>query len=212
MKVRFYFDFISPYSYLASALLEREPLEAEVELRPVVFGTILSKLGVKGPGEIPARRAQGLADVLLLAAQYGIPLEGPPAHPFNSLYALRSVAAVEPPALRLALMHAYFRAAWAEGKNLEDPAVLRTELERLGIAQDPEVAATSPRERASVRASTAELLGLGGWGVPAFVAEELLFFGHDRLPLLRAFLRGDVRLDRRKLDALLARPQPGRIT
>jgi 2-hydroxychromene-2-carboxylate isomerase len=214
VSVAFYFDFISPYSFLASQLIARRPELGTLNfaMRPVVFGTVLSKLGVKGPGEIPARRRAGLADVLLLASHYGISLEGPPTHPFNSIYALRSVCAVREEAVRLRLSLAYFEAAWIHGRSLDDVAVLTSILRELGIEQDPEEAATSGENRRLLKDYTAELLALGGWGVPTFMHGGHLFFGHDRLELLRAHVEGRAVLDDAKLDAMLARPQPGRIT
>jgi 2-hydroxychromene-2-carboxylate isomerase len=217
VRARFYFDFISPYSYLATALIARraEFNSIELEMRPVVFGSVLSKLGAKGPGEIPARRKAGLADVLMLADLYGIPLAGPPVHPFNSIYALRSVCAVVDEHERRTLARAYFEKTWAEGESLEDLDVLRGVLAELGIAQDPEEAATSSDNRRMLKLYTEELLAFGGWGVPTFVVGEgedrKLFFGHDRLELLTAVLQGRARLDETKLAELLARPQPGRI-
>ncbi len=212
--VLFYFDFISPYSYLASQLIARRPeLEAiDFAHRPVVFGSMLSRLGAIGPGEIPSRRRLGLADALLMAAHHGIPLEGPPTHPFNSIYALRSVCAVEQEEDRRRLMQVYFRAAWAEGENLEDPAVLARCLAEVGIDQDPETVATDRRWRAALKDNTKDALARGAWGVPTFIAGDLLFFGHDRLDLLSAYLAGEVTLDRAQLERMLARPRPGRIT
>lgn len=213
VTVGFYFDFISPYSYLASQLIRRpEHADLDLDYRPVVFGTMLSKLDVKGPGEIPSRRRYGLQDVLLLCQLHGIPMEGPPTHPFNPIYALRSVCAVEDRALRGRLASRYFEAAWAEGRDLADLAVLEACLAELGIDQDPEAAATDRAMRAALKANTARLLELGSHGVPTFVADEVVFFGHDRLPLLHAFLEGRVRIDEGQLEALLARPQPGRVT
>jgi len=213
VKVRFFFDFLSPYSYLASALLARSPEYGNIALdyRPVVFGSILGKLGTKGPGEIPARRKHGLADLLMLAQHHGIPLIGPPAHPFNSIYALRSVSAVADPVKQAALVHSYFRAAWAEGKSLEDLGVLKQCLNDVGIEQDPEAAATTRESREALKKNLNELLELGGWGVPTFMVEDVMFFGHDRLPLLRAYLDQKTTLDRPLLADMLSRPQPGRI-
>ena len=54
-------------------------------------------------------------------------------------------------------------------------------------------------------------MAAGAWGVPTFVAEGQVFFGHDRLPLLRAFLTGQATYDPERLERMLARPQPGRI-
>lgn len=171
----------------------------------------MSKLGRTPPGEIPSRRRIVLADVLLLARRYGVPLEGPPAHPFNSLWALRSVQALGDCGQRRALAERYFRAAWAEGRRLDDPAVLRACLAELGVDQDPELVATTAEQRRALKANTQELLDLGGFGVPTFVTGDLLFFGHDRLSLLADYAEGSLELDRAKLEAMLARPQPGRV-
>lgn len=212
MPVLFHFDFISPYSYVASQLLARpEHAHLELEYTPVVFGTMLSKLGVPGPGEIPARRRAGLQDVLLLCQHYDIDLKGPPTHPFNSLYALRSVCGARPED-RARLTTAYFQAAWGEGRALDDPAVLRDVLARLGVDQDPEAAASDRDNRATLKRNTKALLDAGAWGVPTFLVDDLLFFGHDRIALLEAYLAGG--LDRRTeaLEEMLTRPQPGRIT
>jgi 2-hydroxychromene-2-carboxylate isomerase len=215
-SVRFYFDFISPYSYLASCLIEKRPELREIafEYRPVVFGSILSKLGTTGPGEVPSKRRGGLTDVLLLASAYGVALEGPPSHPFNSIYALRSVCAVSDEAVRGRLMQRYFRAAWAEGKSLEDMSVLRACLRDAGVEdQDPDAASSAAENRRMLKAYTAELIEAGGFGVPTFITDGLCFWGHDRLELLRTYLNGQVHWDGgAKLAELLARPQPGRIT
>jgi 2-hydroxychromene-2-carboxylate isomerase len=204
----FYFDFISPYSYLASQRIAREAAFSNLvfDYRPVVFGTILSRRGVLGPGEIPSRRSAMLADLVLLSKRLGIPFEGPPAHPFNPLYALRSAVAIESPELRGRLVQAYFRRGWAEGRSLEDVTVLKQVLSELGIAQDPEEAASASANRRALKANTEEALRLGVWGVPTFVTDGLLFFGQDRLELLADVVEGRVTLDREKLDALVARP------
>lgn len=211
--MRFYFDFISPYSYLASQLLPRRAELAAVELqyRPVAFGSILSKLGVKGPGEIPVRRRAAVQDALLLAKLYGLPLEGPPTHPFNPIYALRSVCALDDEVKRGELTRAYFRAAWGEGRSLEDLGVLAACLAEVGVAQDPEAAATDAENRRRLKAYTAEAIALGAFGVPTFEVDGVLFFGHDRLELLAAYLDGRTSLDRAQVEVMLQRPQPGRV-
>jgi 2-hydroxychromene-2-carboxylate isomerase len=212
-RVRFYFDFISPYSYLAvQQIARRTDLHSiAFEYRPVVFGSILSKLGTQGQGEVPVRRRAGLADVLLLADLYGVPLEGPPTHPFNSIYALRSVCALAREEDRARLTRRYFEKAWGEGKSLEDLGELQSCLRELAIEQDPEAAATDPANRKLLKAYTQELLDAGGYGVPTFVVDGIVFWGHDRLELLGAYVDGRCKLRRDKLEEMLARPQPGRI-
>ncbi|MBI2375822.1 MAG: DsbA family protein [Deltaproteobacteria bacterium] len=205
--IRFYFDFISPYSYIASALIARRQELGSLpwDPRPVVLGTILSHRGVKAPGEIPERRRAALTDALLLCKRYGVPFEGPPSHPFNSLWALRSVAALESPADRLRALIAYFDAAWAGGRRIDDPSTLREILSGLGIDQEVEEVGTSREMRQRTKSLTREAIELGVFGVPTFAVEDVLFFGHDRLELLSEFHRGQVSLDREKLAELLAR-------
>lgn len=209
--VLFHFDFISPYSYVASQLLQR-PEYAAIAPRycPVVFGTILSKLGVKGQGEIPVRRRQGLQDIVLLCQHHGIELQGPPTHPFNSLYALRSICAA-PDAVKAQLTHAYFHAAWAEGRSLDNPDVLKDILQSLNIEQDPVEVASTRAARLELKQNTKNLLAAGAWGVPTFLVDEQLFFGQDRLELLKAYLQGDLELQTAHVDEMLIRPQPGRV-
>ena len=208
---KFYFDFLSPYSYLASELLAKMYTHLDLEYSPVILGSMLSHRGAQGPGEIATRRRIGLEDALLLAQYFNIPFEGPPTHPFNSIYALRSVCAVEDASLRKRLTHRYFRAAWSEGLSLEDMKVLQQCLMEIGIDQDPEEVATTREYRAALKQNTKDALAAGAWGVPSFVVDELVFFGHDRLALLEAYLSGKIEKTPKKLEELLARPQPGRI-
>lgn len=211
-NVVFYFDYISPYSFLASQRWPAFPELARARVQPVVFGSILAHYGTQGPGEIPARRRHGLADVLLLAAHHRIPLQGPPRHPFNSIYALRSTLAVEDPIRRTSLMRRYFAAAWGEGRDLEDLDVLRACLDDVGIEQDPEAAASDPAARKALKTETKRFIERGGFGVPTFEVNGHFHFGQDRMELAAAAARGDVELDEARLTSMLERPQPPRLT
>lgn len=212
--IRFYFDLISPYSYLAISLVEaRAELDvAWFDPKPVVLGTVFSQLQVRGPGEIPHRRRHGLEDVLLLAQLHGLPLAGPPKHPFNSLYALRAVSAVPEPTRRFALALELFRACWGRGEDLEDMEVLSRCYSRLGFDFDPEEVASRRETRQALKLNTQELLAAGGFGVPSFVVGGQLVFGHDRLELVRALYEGRVFPEPEKLARLLARPRPGGLS
>lgn len=209
--VVFYFDYLSPYSFLASQRWPAFPELRGARCQPVVFGSILSHYGAKGPGEIPIRRRHGLADVLLLAAFHRIPFRGPPRHPFNSIYALRSTLAVEDPERRHALVRRYFRAAWSEGRDLEDTDVLRACLRDVGIEQDPEAAASDSRVRRTLKTETKRFIERGGFGVPTFEVNGFFFFGQDRMELAAASARGELTLDEAALDEMLGRPQPPRL-
>src|SRR4051794_39152535 len=88
----FYFDFISPYAFIAwtqvHAIAERNG--ATVVAIPVLFAGLLDAHGTKGPAETPAKRVYTFRDAYRKAPRAGLPpLRPPPSHPFNPLLALR---------------------------------------------------------------------------------------------------------------------------
>ena len=86
--VTFYFDPISPYSWLASKALGRiAEVAGEIAFQPVLFAGLLNAHGQRGPAEIAAERRYMFRDVLREATRAGLPFAGPPGHPFNSLQA-----------------------------------------------------------------------------------------------------------------------------
>src|SRR5262245_64367925 len=89
--VRFLFDYLSPYAYIAwtqvHGLAERHG--RQVEPVPILFAALLGTYGHKGPAEIPPKRVYTFKHVVRLAHRVSVPLKPPPAHPFNPLLALR---------------------------------------------------------------------------------------------------------------------------
>ena len=86
--VDWYFDFVSPFSYLQFEMMDRIASLASVRRRPVLLGGILNERGQLGPAEIPGKRLFTYRLVQWQAARYGIPLKFPPSHPFNPINAL----------------------------------------------------------------------------------------------------------------------------
>jgi 2-hydroxychromene-2-carboxylate isomerase len=123
----FLFDYVSPYSYLAStqvrALAARHG--REVEAVPVVFGALLSAHGTRGPAEVAAKRDYLFKDIIRLARALSVPIQPPATHPFNPLVALRATAAVADAGMRWALVDALFRAAWVEARRVDAPDVVQ---------------------------------------------------------------------------------------
>ena len=209
-EVHVYFDFVSPYTYLALAQLEGFGREHAVSwvVRPVVYAALLNQTGLIGPVEVEAKRAYTFADIQRSAALLNLPLEGPPAHPFRSIEALRAVCAVQGRPEALTFSVAIARAVWGQGLDITD----RRELEGLaplaGLAPgelSPQLVATETKER--LRTNTEEALDAGVFGVPTFVCGRELFWGHDRLPHLAARLAGSIDSPLGKLDRFLERPR-----
>ena len=186
-----YFDFISPYAYLAFEQLPHALQDAgsyAVRYRPVVFGALLNAHGQLGPAEIPAKRDWTSRHVLWLARTHGIALRHPASHPFGSLALLRLAVACGG-ADGLPNRHvgaAIFRHVWQSGLDAADADRLEALRRQLAPARDPQGAPV----KAQLRAHTDAAIARGIFGVPTFVVDERIFWGFDALPLLRAYLAG----------------------
>ena len=208
--VRFYFDFISPYSWLALRESEAFARDHDVrwDLRPVVYAVLLDRTGLIGPAETPAKRCYSFYDVARCAASLGARFTGPPEHPFRSLEALRTVCLfrTDPRAPALALRLA--DACWEEGRPLTEIAVLEEAVAEVGLdARDLRARISEGVVKEELQRLTAEALALGAFGVPTFALEDELFWGHDRMPHLAGRLSGRIPSVAANAEAILARPR-----
>ncbi len=179
-----YFDFLSPFSYLQLAQFDRLPPDLEVTYRPVLFAGLLAHWEHKGPAEIPAKRVQTYRWCHWYAARRGIPFRMPPAHPFNPLRPLRLAVArgAEP-----ALIRALFDAIWAEGRDPSDDAEWQALTARLGIADADETIARREVKDA-LRRGTEEAAERGVFGIPTFAIGDEIFWGLDTTDLVLDYL------------------------
>lgn len=190
--LRFWFDPLSPYAYLA---FERLPqtlagLSYCVEYRPVLFAGLLQHWGHKGPAEIEPKRAWTFRHVQWLARERGIVLQTPALHPFNPIALLRlALACTEAggtPNRRV--VEAIFRHVWCgDGADANDPMRCEALAQTLAPRRD----AQSQQVKDELRAVGQEAVGLGLFGVPTIELEGRLFWGLDSLPMLAQCLAGD---------------------
>ena len=187
--IDFYFDFISPYAYLA---FERLPvalqgLSYEVRYQPVLFAGLLQQHGQLGPAEIAPKRGWTWRHVSWLARELDIPLRLPPRHPFHPLGLLRLAwACARQGAPNRFVVETLFHQVWQSGQPADDPQVLQALVEQL----QPALAPDDPTVKQQLREATDAALAAGVFGVPSLVVDGRLFWGLDGLPLLRAHIEG----------------------
>lgn len=199
--ITFYFDFISPYAYLAFEALPKslQGISCVVNYRPVLFAGLLNHHGQLGPAEIPGKREWTYRQVLWQAREHGIALDLPESHPFNPLSLLRLALACSPhqhPNRRIC--EAIFRHAWRGGAAADDPV----RLAHLSAQLQPECSVDDQRVKEQLKGDTEQALARGVFGVPTFEVDGQLFWGLDSLPMLKAYLQGDTSVLR---DGELAR-------
>jgi 2-hydroxychromene-2-carboxylate isomerase len=210
MRVDFYFDFLSPFAYLAHKKLPTfaKDLGIEWEMKPVVFAALLNQWGHKGPAEIPPKRVYVFSQCMRFARREGIPFTLPKYHPFNPITALRMALKEVSGKDQLPVIDALWDASWGQGRDLADKGEL---VSVLNEAKLPGEALLNKTNDASVKEvlknNTTEAISLGIFGVPTFITEDkTLFWGLDAMADLERFLRGQDPLDKAKLAELLSHP------
>lgn len=206
-QIRFWFDVISPFAWLA---FDRLPQALEghshvVEYRPVLLGAMLQHWGQRGPAEIAPKRDWTYRQVAWLARQQGTPLALPAQHPFNPLalqrLALACCAAGGAPNRRV--VEALFRHVWCSGgADANEPQ----RLQALAATLQPQRGPASAEVKDELKLSTQAAIERGVFGVPAFELEGRVFWGLDALPMLAAALAGDPFFDGPWDEAAAPRP------
>ncbi len=175
MIVDWYFDFVSPFSYLQSQQLGALAPTISVRYKPVLLAGLLAANGQKGPAEIPGKRAFTYRFCIWQARRLGIALKFPPEHPFNPLPLLRLAIACDCGA---DAVHRIFRFVWRDGRLPDLPIEWAELANDLGM---PDAAAriAAPEIKAELRRNTDEAIARGVFGVPTLAVGTELFWGAD---------------------------------
>jgi len=202
MSASWYFDFISPFSYLQ--LAKARALQDRIAIMPVpiVFGAVLKKLGQLGPAEIPGKREFTYRHVQWQAEREGMELRFPPAHPFNPIAALRLAIAA---GASWDAVTAIFDHIWKYGRAADDAASLADVAHTLGV---DDVAAALSRDdvKAALRTNTEAALAAGVYGVPTVRIGTELFWGNDATPMLIDWLDHPQRFESTEYRRIAALP------
>lgn len=173
--VDWYFDFISPFAYLQSEMLDRLGPKVRIRYRPVLFAGLLAAHGHKGPAEIPGKREFTYRFAYWQARKLGIPFKMPHEHPFNPLPLLRLAIACDcaPDAV-----HRIFRFVWRDGR-LPDLPIEWAELVNDLRLPDAQRRIEDPDVKDALRRNTDEAIARGVFGVPTLAIGKELFWGAD---------------------------------
>jgi len=192
-RCEFFYDFSSPFAYLAATQIERVCAGHELVWRPFLLGGLFKAIGtpmVPLHAFAPAKQALLMQDQLRWAEHWGVELRFPQKFPQRSVLALR--VALQAPADKIgALSSDLFRVMWVDDGDIEDPAQVAPIAARHGL--DPSAVlegAESEAVKAQLRASTDEAVALGLCGAPSCVVDGKIYWGQDRLDFVRKALDG----------------------
>lgn len=174
-----FFDFVSPFAYLQLEQFEKLPASLVIEPRPIVLGALLAHWGQRGPAEIAAKRVFTYRHALYRAQKLGIAYRMPPAHPFNSIKALRLAIAMGG---SLDVIRRIFRYIWRDGQDIGSAEGFAALCEAMGYPQGVgAVEETTVKD--ALRRNTDRAIALDVFGVPTFALDGELFWGEDATDL-----------------------------
>jgi len=191
--IEFYFDFSSPYSYLASEQIE--PLGARygrvVDYRPVLLGATFKVSGLQPLVDVPLKGEYSKRDFDRSARFAAVPFVLPQPFPIATVGAARAYLWLKDsdPQRATAFLHAAFRAYFVRGRNLSENPVLMDVLRQVGVDPEPALQAIQqPAIKEQLRAQVDAAVARGVFGAPFVFVDGEPFWGHDRLPQIERWL------------------------
>lgn len=192
--IAFYFDFSSPYSYLASEQIEplAERFGRAVEYRPVLLGAVFKASGGAPLTEQYGPKASYSKHDFERSARFaGVPYRPPSKFPIGAVAASRAVLWLQraQPDQAGPFVHAVFRAFFRDDRDISDAGVVAAIAEEIGLdAPALMQAVQQPDVKDALKRRVDEAIAFGVFGAPTIVVDGEVFWGNDRLPQIERWL------------------------
>ena len=180
----FYFDFSSPYTFLAHKGIKKIENENSIKVKymPILLGALLSSVGIKANVDIPIKAKYMIKDCKLCAEKNRIIFKFNNYFPIITLNLMRCVLVAEKKDFAQNFIDKVFDAIWRDGLNLNDNAIVEKLLKNLDI--NPRtflLEAKDQKIKEDLKKKTEEASQKGIFGLPSFIVNNKIFWGQDRL-------------------------------
>ena len=180
----FYFDFVSPYSFLAHKEIRKiEKKEGfKIKYKPILVGGLHNLHGINAPAFIPAKAKHMIRDCKLIAIKHGVRFKFNSYFPIRSLNLMRGVLVAEEDNIKSFYIESIFNTIWQDGLNMNDEIIIQKVLKNLNI--NPKtfgLRSSSSLIKDSLRKKTNDAYEKGIFGAPTFVVNNKIFWGQDRI-------------------------------
>lgn len=200
LEIECFFDCSSPWSYFGfhSLLQMQQELGLDVAWRPTLVGGVFNAVNpsvyASRDKPVAAKQAYGEKDQRDWACCLGIRMHyRPSVFPVNSVKAMRGCLLLEAEGKLVPFARATFAAYWGDDRDISQASVLNDICRSVDVEPERFLAGIEQQSiKDRLRTTTQELIDRGGFGVPTFfVRGDDMYFGNDRMPLIRdAVLRG----------------------
>ena len=180
----FYFDFVSPYSFLAHKKISKieKKNSVKIKYKPILLGGLHNLHGIKAPAFIPAKAKHMIRDCKLIAEKNKIKFKFNSYFPIRSLNLMRGVFVAEEDNYKSYYIDSIFNAIWQDGLDMNDENIIEKVLKNLNV--NPKtflLRSASSSIKDSLRKRTNEAYEKGIFGAPSFVSNNKVFWGQDRI-------------------------------
>ncbi|MGY1424572.1 2-hydroxychromene-2-carboxylate isomerase [Lysobacter sp. A289] len=184
-SIELFYDFRSPYSYLAFTQLRE--MGVDIALRPMMVLKLMEEVGnVPTTLTCAAKGRYARDDLARWAQRYGIALNPSDMRANDGNACSRAVLAAASPADAATITLALYRACWSEGKTLATKDDILAVIAAAGIDADAIAKRIDvPETIAQLDANTGEAAERGVFGSPTMFVGDAMFFGNDRLDFVR---------------------------
>ena len=182
--LEFYFDFISPYSFLAHKQIRKIESKEGIKIiyKPILLGGLHNLHGIKAPAFIPAKAKHMVRDCKLIAEKNNIRFKFNSYFPIRSLNLMRGVLVAEEDNVKKYYIDNIFNTIWQDGLNMNDTIVIQKILQNLNINPKTfSLRTTSSLIKDLLRKKTNEAYEKGVFGAPTFLVNNKIFWGQDRI-------------------------------
>ena len=180
----FYFDFVSPYSFLAHEEIRKieKKNSIKIKYKPILLGGLHNLHGIKAPAFIPAKAKHMVRDCKLIAEKNKIKFKFNSYFPIKSLNLMRGVLVAEEDNFKNYYIDNIFTSIWQDGLNMNDENIIQKVLKNLNV--NPKtflLRSTSSSIKDSLKKKTSEAYEKSIFGAPTFVSNNKIFWGQDRI-------------------------------
>jgi len=181
---QFYFDFGSPYTFLAHKEVRKIEKEnsIKIEYMPIFLAGLLKLADIKANVDIPIKGKYMIKDCKLWAEKYNIIFKFNNYFPIKTLGLMRCVLVAEKKGFAQNFINKVFDSIWKDGLNLNDNTIVERLLKNLDI--NPKIflmEAEDSKIKDELKKRTDNAFKKGIFGSPSFIINNKMFWGQDRL-------------------------------
>ena len=182
-SIEFYFDFVSPYSFLAHKKIRKIENDKNIKFayKPILLGGLHNLIGITAPAFINPKAKFMIRDCKMVAKKFNIKFTFNALFPINSLNLMRGFLSINSDK-KNTYVDNFFDAYWQDGLNLNEEKIIITLLKKCKINKDDFIKKIKDQKiKNKLKKLTQEAFKKDIFGAPTFVVNKKIFWGQDRL-------------------------------